>query len=113
MRGAAPIKNLGQETAAKVGPEMEHRVRKIASEECATQRKSRHARVNKHAPVKPDSHTFWQTNRQAHLYVTTRSNQILSTRARNARTAQWSTQETHKGTAKSPATATLSKDAEQ
>ena len=88
MRGAAPIKNLGQETAAKVGPEMEHRVRKIASEECATQRKSRHARVNKHAPVKPYSHTFWQTNRQAHLHVTTRLNQLMGTHARKHTTTQ-------------------------
>ena len=82
VRGAAAIKNLGQEAAPKVGPEMEHRVRKIASEECARQRKSRHARVNKHAPVKPYSHTFWQTNRQAHLHVTTRLNQQMSTHAR-------------------------------
>ena len=82
VRGAAPIKNLGQEAAPKVGPEMEHRILKIASEECATQRNSRHARVNKRAPIKPSSHTFGQTNRQAHLHVTTRSNQLMSTRAR-------------------------------
>ena len=40
VRGAAPFKNFGQETAPKVGPEMEHRIRRLASEECATQRKS-------------------------------------------------------------------------
>ena len=88
VRGAAPLKNLGQEEAPKVGPEMEHRILKIASEECATQRKSRHARVNKHAPVKPYSHTFWQANRQAHLHVTTRLNQLMSTHARKHTTTQ-------------------------
>ena len=88
VRGAAPPKNLGQEAAPKVGPEMEHRILKIASEECATQRNSRHARVNKRAPIKPSRHTFGQTNRQAHLHVTTRSNQLMSTRARKHTTTQ-------------------------
>ena len=88
VRGAAPIKNLGQEAAPKVGPEMEPRILKIAPEECATQRNSRHARVNKRAPIKPSSHTFGQTNRQAHLHVTTRSNQLMSTRARKHTTTQ-------------------------
>ena len=88
VRGAAPPKNLGQEAAPKVGPEMEHRILKIASEECATQRNSRHARVNKRAPIKPSRHTFGQTNRQAHLHVNTRSNQLMSTRARKHTTTQ-------------------------